>query len=126
MNCPRCPFHIACWSGVLNRISFCHKCKRIRFHLAGPAEHPKHKYVITFTCSERWTVLMLSDAFYDKPGRSNEHFRYHKDPMVLENEITVQDCWLCKHYVKEAIATMFQEIWLDLDDLEDSARFHAL
>lgn len=122
MTCSRCPFHITCWSGVLDRISFCHKCKRIRFHLHPRAEHPHHKYVITFTCSERWTVLMLSDAFYSKRGVSDRHTRYHKDPMVLENEVTVQDCWLCKHYTKEAIRTMFEETWLDLDNPDEMLR----
>lgn len=117
---------LTCWSGVLDRVWFCHRCKRIRFHLAAPAEHPLHKYVITFTCAERWTVLMLSEEWYTKRGMNREHFQYHVDPMVVGNEITVQNCWLCQHYTKGAIAKMFQETWLDLDDPDDRATFDAL
>lgn len=119
MKCDECPFMLTCWSGLLDRIHYCFRCKRIRFHLAARAENPLHWYVINFTCHERWAVLMLSEEFYSKRGVNENHFRYHKDPMVPENEITVQNCWLCQHYTKEAIKKMFNEVWLDLDDPDD-------
>jgi hypothetical protein len=119
VKCEDCPFMLICWSGLLDHVSYCLKCKRIYFHLSEDVTNERHKYVTIFTCSERWAVLMLSEDFYSKRGINEGHTRFHKDPMVPENEIKVQDCWLCKFYTKEAIATMFQEEWLELDDADD-------